>query len=672
MSNLKKKATDKNQTKTELQRSLAESARSRQMLLALSQAAVDVQRAGSPTEIFNIVGEKLSTLDLYVAIFDLVEDATQLAVRYLTIDRALVQDAEQIAGISTEDFRYPLTEGDFYHQVVHRGEAAIQDRPVEMMAAGIPEDRRESAHLVAAKLGLEYAIAAPLVVGGKTIGLLEIIGETLVEADIPAVMTFAGQISAALENAELQEQAQADAAQLERRVADLNALNALASAVNESLDVDEIIQRALQEALRMTVADAAGLMLFDDRAGVAVLVDEWGTEGELPIRARSIPLGEGLTRLVLDKKEPLVFSRRSDYQGLLHGFLEQKTISSFVVIPLIGRNGVTGALYVGSSEPEHFDDQAVDLLASLGRQLAIGIEKARLHQVVSASEERYRSLFDGVPVALFRSTPKGEILDVNQAAVELMGFQDREAMLRVSTLPLYPDADARSEWLSAMEEHDMVHDHEMQLKRQDGELLILRIKSQAIRDPNGQIMFIDGMAEDITKQKRMQERLRYLGYHDALTGLYNRGFFEEELERHERGRQFPISLIIADIDDLKVINDNLGHAQGDDVLRRAAQLLSSVLRADDIVARIGGDEFAVILPRTNAGQADLVLKRIEDGLKFANLDSTKVPLCLSFGVATAEQGSSLQEMLKHADDSMYRDKRNQKGDHDNDAPETGR
>jgi len=609
------------------------------MLLALSQAAHEVQKAVTPTEIFNTVGEKFSRLNLHVAIFDLLEDGTQLSVRYLTIDRSLVQEAEQIAGISTEDFRYPLTEGDFYHQVVHRGEAAIHGRPVEMMAAGMPEDRGESAHLVAAKLGLKYAIAAPLVVGGTTIGLLEIIGEMLTEADLPAVMTFAGQISTALENAKLQERAQAYAAQLERRVADLNALNALASAVNESLDV---------------------------------LVDEWGTGGEIPISVRSVQLSEGLTRQLLEKKELIVVSQRSDYQGSLHGFLEQETISSFVIIPLVSRNGMTGALYVGSSEPDHFDDQAVDLLTGLGRQLAIGIEKARLHQAVSASEERYRSLFDGVPVALFRSTPTGEILDVNQAAVELLGFQDRETMLRSSTLSLYPDAAARSVWLSAMEEHGVVHDHEMQLKRVDGEFIFVRIRSQGVRDSNGQIVHIDGMAEDITKQKRLQERLRYLGYHDALTGLYNRGFFEEELQRHERGRQFPISLIIADIDDLKVINDNLGHAQGDDVLQRAAKLLSSVLRADDIVARIGGDEFAVILPRTNAEQADFVLKRIEDRLKFSNLEPEKIPLCLSFGVATAEKGASLRETLNQADVSMYRDKRIQKGDQESDAPETGR
>jgi diguanylate cyclase (GGDEF)-like protein/PAS domain S-box-containing protein len=669
---LKKKAADKNRSKSELQRSLAESSRSRQMLLALSQAANDVQRAATPTEIFNTVGEKLSRLNLHVAIFDLLEDATQLAVRYLTIDRALVQDAEQIAGVSMEDFRYPLTEGDFYHQVVHRGEAAYHDKPVEMMAAGMPEDHRKSAHLVAAKLGLKHAIAAPLIVGGETIGLLEIVGEALTEADIPAVMTFAGQTSTALENAELQEQTQAYAAQLERRVADLNALNALASAVNESLDSDEIIQRALQEAVRMTEAYAAGLMLFDRQAGEAVLVDEWGINGELSIDVHNIPLGGGLPRQVLEREAPLVVSHRSDYEGSAHGFLEQETISSFVVIPLVGQNGVAGALYVGSSEPDHFDDQAVDLLVSIGRQLTIGIEQARLHQAVSASEERYRSLFDGVPVALFRSTPTGEIVDVNQAAVELLGFQDRETMLRSSTLSLYPDAAARSVWLSALEQHGEVHDHEMQLKRVDGEYIFVRIKSQGVRDANGQIVYIDGMVEDITKQKRLQERLRYLGYHDALTNLYNRGFFEEELKRHERGRQFPISLIIADIDDLKVINDNLGHAQGDDVLQRAAKLLSSVLRADDIVARIGGDEFAVILPRTDAEQAGIVLKRIEDRLKFANLEPEKVPLCLSFGVATAEKGASLRETLNRADDSMYRDKRIQKGDQEGDSLITGR
>ncbi|MGD8815456.1 MAG: diguanylate cyclase, partial [Anaerolineales bacterium] len=634
------------------------------MLLVLSRATSDVLRAKTPTEIFKIVGEKLTGLHLHVVIFDLIENQSQLVVHYLDFDRSLLKQAEEIAGITKEAFRYPLREGDIFHRVVQTGKAIFHDRPVEMMAAGLPEDKRDNASLVAALLGLEQTIVAPLIVGGETIGLMEIIGKALTEADIPAVMTFASQISIALENAELQKQAHAYAIQLERRVLDLDALNTVAASVHQSLDVEEILDQAMQNAIPLAEADAAGITLVDMQAGEAILVAHKGLNGILPPAAHKMKISRGWTGQLLSNGEPFVIGRRDQHPSLVRDFLEKEDIESVAAVPLIGQQGVIGMLVVGSCKINHFDAQAVDLLTNLGRQLAIGIEKARLHQAVRASKERYQSLFDGVPVALLRTTPAGKILDINQAAVELFGFEDREALLQSSALSLYPDPEDRKQWIEAMEQHGQVVDHEVQLQRRDGEKIWVSYKSQATLDRNGKIAFIDSSAEDITEQRQLEERLHYLSYHDALTGLYNRGFFEEELERHERGRKFPISLIVADVDDLKSINDNLGHAHGDEILQRAAALFSSVLRADDIVARIGGDEFAVILPQTDVEQADFVLRRLADRLKLANADSDQIPLRLSFGAATANLGTHLNDVLKQADESMYHEKRNHKGNRD--------
>ena len=101
---------------------------------------------------------------------------------------------------------------------------------------------------------------------------------------------------------------------------------------------------------------------------------------------------------------------------------------------------------------------------------------------------------------------------------------------------------------------------------------------------------------DITQQKRAEDRLRFLSTHDVLTGLYNRAFFEEETTRMERGRHYPISVLMVDVDHLKITNDRRGHAAGDSLLRRAAAVLRAAFRTEDVVARIGGDEFAVLLP----------------------------------------------------------------------------
>src|SRR5205085_12588441 len=117
--------------------------------------------------------------------------------------------------------------------------------------------------------------------------------------------------------------------------------------------------------------------------------------------------------------------------------------------------------------------------------------------------------------------------------------------------------------------------------------------------------------EDITARKQAEDYLKYLGTHDVLTGLYNRAYFAEELARLGRGRRFPVSMIMADLNGLKEVNDSLGHAEGDKLIRRAAEVLQASVRAEDLVTRTGGDEFAIILPATTAEAAAEAVLRVQ-------------------------------------------------------------
>jgi diguanylate cyclase (GGDEF)-like protein len=160
---------------------------------------------------------------------------------------------------------------------------------------------------------------------------------------------------------------------------------------------------------------------------------------------------------------------------------------------------------------------------------------------------------------------------------------------------------------------------------------------------------------EIDQRKEMESKLRQESIHDALTGIHNRAYFEEELARLDQGQDFPVSIIISDLDDMKTVNDEQGHAIGDDLLQHTASVLKNVFRTSDILARIGGDEFAVLLPRTDAATVAKVVVRAQARIMEHNRQNPELPIKLSLGAFTAEKGK-LEDAFIAADRRMYAEK----------------
>jgi diguanylate cyclase (GGDEF)-like protein len=160
----------------------------------------------------------------------------------------------------------------------------------------------------------------------------------------------------------------------------------------------------------------------------------------------------------------------------------------------------------------------------------------------------------------------------------------------------------------------------------------------------------------IARLDRKQRKLRHMSTHDMLTGLYSRAFFDEEMDRLARGRKFPVSIISADLDGLKNINDTLGHAAGDRLLKVTARIFFNAFRAEDVVARIGGDEFAVLLPETDIRSAEAAVERLRKCRDEENELCTEFRVSISVGVATAERQEDLLKAFKLSDERMYLEK----------------
>ena len=190
----------------------------------------------------------------------------------------------------------------------------------------------------------------------------------------------------------------------------------------------------------------------------------------------------------------------------------------------------------------------------------------------------------------------------------------------------------------------------------NGSVRTILWNSKTIYDSDGMnILSTIAQGQDITDRKKAEEENIYNSFHDQLTGLYNRRFYEEELKRLDIARNLPISLIMGDVNGLKLINDSLGHVMGDNLLKKVAEVLKKGCRADEIIARLGGDEFVILLPKTNAIETEEIIKRLKDLI--SKEKAGPFEMNLSFGFETKiNTKENMQEIFKNAEDHMYRHK----------------
>jgi len=245
--------------------------------------------------------------------------------------------------------------------------------------------------------------------------------------------------------------------------------------------------------------------------------------------------------------------------------------------------------------------------------------------------------------------------DVNRAAVEMANMPSKEALLaNISGVLMTGHPDGMIEQVCAIAEGRTHLQWEGPNDERNGEVRFHRITWSVAPGSEETYSRVIVAIMDITDSKRAMESLIYLSTHDTLTGLYNRAYFDTEIQRLSVGRTFPVSIVFADMDGLKASNDTLGHHVGDELLRRAALVLRSAFRGEDVVARIGGDEFGVLLPSASPEVAQAAVERVKIALQEHNAAHPGPPVHFSMGIATAAKDDNLEETLRAADVDMYR------------------
>lgn len=296
-------------------------------------------------------------------------------------------------------------------------------------------------------------------------------------------------------------------------------------------------------------------------------------------------------------------------------------------------------------------DELSSLAGSINGMLE-AVEKSR--SKLRESEEKYRLVFENSPLGLLHFNSTGTITACNDQLVKIIG-SSKGAITGQNMLSL-PDkkmVDAVKQALSGVQSHYEGSYH----ATTSGKVISLKADFAPIIIKDNTAIGAVCIVEDITKRKMHEEQLKYLSLHDSLTGLYNRVYFEQEMRRLEVGRCFPVGMIVCDVDGLKLVNDTLGHDKGDALLVAAADVIMEAFRESDVVARIGGDEFAVLLPNSPRDVIERAFRRIRDAAERHNEAKPELPLSISIGFAVSNgKKTNMKELFKEADNNMYREK----------------
>ncbi len=287
--------------------------------------------------------------------------------------------------------------------------------------------------------------------------------------------------------------------------------------------------------------------------------------------------------------------------------------------------------------------------------------RKKLEQAIYSEKEQFRTTLLSVGDGVISTDGRGRIEVMNPVAEELTGWTQQEAVGRPFEEVFHIINEHTGEICEnpvkrVMEYKEIIDlDRHTMLVSKDGSRIPIEDSAAPIRSEEGAITGVVIVFRDFTDKKEKLDEIEYLSYHDHLTGLYNRRYMEDSLNRLDTRRNLPFTIMSIDVNGLKLTNDAFGHKMGDSLLIHCAKMLEDICREDDIIGRMGGDEFMILLPKTAYEEAERIKERIEGAMKEIKLDSVIVSLAV--GSATKDtQDMDIRAVMTMADNNMYKNK----------------
>jgi diguanylate cyclase (GGDEF)-like protein/PAS domain S-box-containing protein len=556
-------------------------------------------------------------------------------------------DLEQLRGV-----RFSVEE--VLSDVGSDGRAVVIRRPA-LRNLDVLDPRR--AALLRARGDVErirVSIAVPVVLAGEVTAAFRLDSfddETAFDDDACALAeALAHHIGAVLQRLRWQEASA-------RTLRELHLQNELRGAVARGSDVDEVIRLAVEGTTQVLGGHLCSLFVIDgDHAVLRHHVGYDGAQGR-------IPLGQGVTgRVARSGRAELVRDAASDPDFFA---ATQQPVRSLISVPLVVDGVVSGVLNAESLEPD-LDEGDLARLSAVAEHVAVALQRTELLATLRASERRFRLLTEHMRDLVCLVGPDGRLTYVSPSCRDILGFEpevllgrDPRDYIEPDDLPLLEEAIR-----TPLIEGTSVAPVTTRTLHRDGYTVYLETTAAPIDEGGPFVEGVVTVSRDVTERQDFEARLLRSALYDDLTGLANRALLLDRLqhacERHARQGGPGFAVLFVDLDRFKSVNDSLGHAAGDALLRAIAARFSSLVRAGDTVARLAGDEFCLLIENVADRQGMLdAAERVQDALRSPfDVGGRELFISASVGIAVAEgRDVDAEALLRDADIAMYRAKR---------------
>ena len=277
--------------------------------------------------------------------------------------------------------------------------------------------------------------------------------------------------------------------------------------------------------------------------------------------------------------------------------------------------------------------------------------------IISKEESITEMILDSLQAGIFYKDRELGYLYTNKKFDDLLS-KDKESIIENKNSLNESICESKNKFI---QEDKKVFETKKTVKKEEkielgnGENLYTEIIKTPVLNDNNEVSGIIGLLLDITDRKKIEKKLKYLSYTDILTKVYNRTCFEEKAKKIFKEENLPMGIIMGDTNGLKIVNDTLGHEEGDELLKLTTKVLKDVCKGNELIFRIGGDEFAIIIPKAKENECETLIKNIIDSCNNYKHDLIKISIALGYSV-TYDLDKSIYDTLKEAEDMVYRKK----------------